>query len=119
MTNRTPVLSQDDAFPPGTPDEQVRHSLALKERPTLTRPALYKVYILNDDFTPMEFVVDVLETYFGKSQGEATRIMLSVHQSGAGLCGVYSLDIAETKVALVHEAARKAEHPLRCTIERE
>ncbi len=89
---------------------------------TLTRtqkPALYKVFILNDDFTPMEFVVYVLERFFAKSREEATTIMLHVHQNGVGLCGVFTFDVAETKVAQVLDLAREHEHPLQCTMEKE
>lgn len=80
---------------------------------------MYKVFILNDDYTPMEFVVEVLETIFNKSREEATRIMLHVHRKGLGLCGVYPYDVAETKIALVLSLARAAEHPLQCQMERE
>ena len=89
---------------------------------TLTRtqkPALYKVFILNDDYTPMEFVVYVLERFFAKTQEEATTIMLHVHQNGVGLCGVFTFDVAETKVAQVMDLARQHEHPLQCTMEKE
>jgi ATP-dependent Clp protease adaptor protein ClpS len=89
---------------------------------TLTRtqkPPLYKVFILNDDFTPMEFVVYVLERFFAKSREEATTIMLHVHQNGVGLCGVFTFDVAETKVAQVLDLARQQEHPLQCTMEKE
>ncbi|MEQ1617225.1 MAG: ATP-dependent Clp protease adapter ClpS [Terricaulis sp.] len=89
---------------------------------TLTRtqkPALYKVFLLNDDFTPMEFVVYVLERFFAKSREEATTIMLNVHQNGVGLCGVFTFDVAETKVAQVLDLARHHEHPLQCTMEKE
>jgi len=89
---------------------------------TLTRtkkPALYKVLLLNDDYTPMEFVVYVLERVFNKSREDATTIMLHVHQNGVGMCGVYTYDVAETKVAQVLDLARRAEHPLQCTMEKE
>ena len=80
---------------------------------------MYKVFLLNDDYTPMEFVVQVLETFFGKSREEATRIMLHVHKKGVGLCGVYTYEVAETKVTQVMDAARQAQHPLQCTMEKE
>jgi ATP-dependent Clp protease adaptor protein ClpS len=89
---------------------------------TLTRtkkPALYKVLLLNDDYTPMEFVVYVLERVFNKSSEDATTIMLHVHQNGVGMCGVYTYDVAETKVAQTLDLARRAEHPLQCTMEKE
>ncbi len=89
---------------------------------TVTRtkkPSLYRVLLLNDDYTPMEFVVYVLERFFQKSQEEATTIMLHVHQNGVGMCGVYTYEVAETKVAQVLDLARRHEHPLQCTMEKE
>jgi ATP-dependent Clp protease adaptor protein ClpS len=92
--------------------------LALQEaRPKLKRPPLYKVVLLNDDFTPMEFVVQLLEIFFGMSREKATQIMLHVHTRGKGVCGVYSRDIAETKVAQVNEFSRENQHPLKCVME--
>jgi ATP-dependent Clp protease adaptor protein ClpS len=82
------------------------------------RPALFRVLLLNDDYTPMDFVVLVLESFFSKSRTDATEIMLNVHHKGVGVCGVYPLEIAETKVAQVTEFAREHEHPLQCTMER-
>lgn len=91
----------------------------LAERKVRTdKPALYRVLLHNDDFTPMEFVVEVLEKFFGKTHAQATEIMLTVHYKGHGVCGVYPYEIAETKVALVTEAARESEFPLQCTMER-
>ena len=89
---------------------------------TITRtkkPSLYRVLLLNDDYTPMEFVVYVLERFFQKNQEEATTIMLHVHQNGVGPCGVYTYEVAETKVAQVLDLARRHEHPLQCTMEKE
>jgi ATP-dependent Clp protease adaptor protein ClpS len=83
------------------------------------KPAMYKVVLLNDDYTPMEFVVIVLERFFGKSQEEATQIMLHVHRRGIGICGVYPYEIAETKVTQVIDFARKNEHPLQCMLEKD
>ena len=83
------------------------------------KPSLYKVLILNDDYTPMEFVVHVLERFFGKGREEATRIMLHVHQKGVGICGVYTFEVAETKVTQVMDFARNNLHPLQCTMEKE
>ena len=91
---------------------------------TLTRtrtrkPSMYKVLMLNDDYTPMEFVVDVLQNIFQKTREEATQIMLHVHQKGVGVCGVYTYEIAETKVTQTVDYARKNQHPLQCTLEKE
>lgn len=93
-------------------------SVVVKPRPKTAKPSMYKVLLLNDDYTPMEFVVLVLETFFNKNREDATRIMLHVHRRGVGLCGVYTFEVAETKVAQVLEAARKAQHPLQCTMEK-
>jgi ATP-dependent Clp protease adaptor protein ClpS len=78
---------------------------------------MFRVILINDDYTPMDFVISVLRRFFGKSQAEATEIMLAVHTQGKGICGVYSREVAETKVAQVTEAARAEEHPLQCTLE--
>ena len=83
------------------------------------KPALYRVLILNDDYTPMEFVVYVLERFFNKTRDEATTIMLHVHQNGVGVCGIFTYEVAETKVAQVLDLARRHEHPLQCTMEKE
>lgn len=83
------------------------------------KPSLYKVLLLNDDYTPMEFVVHVIERFFNKGREEATRIMLHVHQRGVGVCGVYTYEVAETKVTQVMEFARQHQHPLQCTMEKE
>ena len=83
------------------------------------KPSMYRVLLLNDDYTPMEFVILVLERFFSHSREQATRIMLHVHQKGIGICGVYTYEIAETKVAQVTEFARRYEHPLQCTMEKE
>lgn len=82
------------------------------------QPSLYKVLLHNDDFTPMDFVVMILETYFGKDRNAATEVMLAVHHKGVGVCGIYPFEIAETKVSLVMECARENEHPLQCTMEK-
>ena len=101
------------ARPSGSP-------LAVVEaRPKPQKPSLYRVLILNDDYTPMEFVVYVLERFFNKSREDATRIMLHVHQTGVGVCGVYTYEVAETKVALVVDMARRHQHPLQCTMEKD
>jgi ATP-dependent Clp protease adaptor protein ClpS len=86
-------------------------------KPKLKQPPLYKVILLNDDYTPMEFVVQVLETFFNMSRERATQVMLHVHTRGVGVCGVYAKDIAETKVHEVNDYARDNQHPLLCTME--
>ena len=83
------------------------------------KPSLYRVLLLNDDYTPMEFVIEVLRRFFGKDAEEATRIMLHVHHNGVGLCGVYTFEIAETKVTQVMEFSRKHQHPLQCIMEKQ
>ena len=93
--------------------------IATKTRVRTRKPALYKVLMLNDDYTPMEFVVHVLERFFQKSREEATRIMLHVHKRGVGVCGVFTYEVAETKVTQVMDLARQNQHPLQCTIEKE
>ena len=103
----------------GQDGEEGETGLALRTRTQTKKPSLYKVLILNDDYTPMEFVVFVIERFFNKTREEATRIMLHVHQHGVGLCGVFTYEVAETKVAQVLDLARRNEHPLQCTMEKE
>jgi ATP-dependent Clp protease adaptor protein ClpS len=93
--------------------------VAIKSRPKVKKPSMYKVLMLNDDYTPMEFVVHVLERFFSKTSDEATQIMLHVHQKGVGVCGVYTYEVAETKVTQTMDLARKHQHPLQCTLEKE
>ena len=93
--------------------------VVVKPRAKVKKPSMYKVLMLNDDYTPMEFVVHVLERYFSKNTEEATRIMLHVHQKGVGICGVFTFEVAETKVNQTMELARKNQHPLQCTLEKE
>ncbi len=94
------------------------YELAVEEaQPKVKRPPLYRVVLLNDDFTPMEFVVDILETIFGMERTRATQVMLEVHTKGKGICGVYNFEIAETKVAQVMGIAQQHQHPLLCEIE--
>ena len=90
-----------------------------RSRAKTQKPSMYKVLLLNDDYTPMEFVVDVLERFFGKQNEEAVRIMLHVHQKGVGVCGIYTYEVAETKVTQVVDYARKNQHPLQCTLEKD
>ncbi len=97
-----------------------QRDLAVEEgRPKLKRPPMFKVVLLNDDYTPMEFVVHVLEIFFNKDRPTATRIMLAVHTEGKGIAGVFSRDVAETKVHQVNGYARKHQHPLMCAMEAE
>ncbi|MCB1548828.1 MAG: ATP-dependent Clp protease adapter ClpS [Hyphomicrobiaceae bacterium] len=96
-----------------------RTDIVTKTRPKTKKPSLYKVLLLNDDYTPMDFVIYVLERFFNKGRDEATRIMLHVHHKGVGICGVYTYEIAETKVAQVMSFARQHQHPLQCTMEKE
>jgi ATP-dependent Clp protease adaptor protein ClpS len=102
---------------PGGPDLDT--GLAVKPKTQTRKPALYRVLMLNDDYTPMEFVIHILERFFKKNRDEATKIMLNIHRRGVGLCGVYPHDVAETKVTQVMDFARKHQHPLQCTMERE
>ncbi|MCF8474577.1 MAG: ATP-dependent Clp protease adapter ClpS [Emcibacter sp.] len=99
--------------------EKDKTGLLTKVRPKTKKPSMYKVLMLNDDYTPMDFVVHVLMVFFQKSEDEAVQIMLNVHQTGIGLCGIYSLEIAETKVLQVIEYARRNDHPLQCSLEKE
>lgn len=101
----------------GLPERQT--GLLLKPRPKTRKPNMYKVLLLNDDFTPMEFVVHVLERFFNKNRQEATDIMLHVHRRGVGVCGIFTHEVAETKVAQVMDFARANEQPLQCTMEKE
>ncbi len=103
--------------------EQDKHSadgdLAVQGgRPKLKRPPMYKVMLLNDDYTPMDFVIQVLESFFQLDRERATQVMLHVHTKGVGVCGLFTRDIAETKVAQVNEHSRKNQHPLLCTMEK-
>ncbi|WP_300395198.1 ATP-dependent Clp protease adapter ClpS [Henriciella sp.] len=104
---------------PSGPSRTDGTGLATETRVKTKKPSMYRVLLLNDDYTPMEFVVFVLEQFFNKSREQATRIMLHVHQKGVGVCGVYTFEVAETKVAQVMDLARRNEHPLQCTMEKE
>jgi ATP-dependent Clp protease adaptor protein ClpS len=111
-----PRLADDDkkrreGSPPGT-------AVITKTKPQTKRPSLYRVLILNDDYTPMEFVVHVLERFFNKDHETATQIMLHVHHHGIGECGIYTYEVAETKVTQVMDFARKHQHPLQCVMEK-
>ncbi len=89
-----------------------------RTKPKTQKPSLYKVLLLNDDYTPMEFVVEVLRQFFNKNSDDAYTIMLHVHQQGVGVCGIYTFEVAETKVTQVMDFARKHSHPLQCTLEK-
>jgi len=93
--------------------------LITKTRPKTKKPSLYRVILLNDDYTPMEFVIWVLQRFFNKNSDDAMQIMLHVHQNGVGICGIYSYEVAESKVTEVLDAARQNQHPLQCTMEKE
>ncbi len=103
--------------------EKIEHgqddSLALQEaKPKLKRPPLYKVVLINDDYTPMDFVVNILEIIFSKDRETATRIMLEVHTKGKGICGIFTYEIAETKVSQVNSYSQESKHPLLCSMEK-
>jgi ATP-dependent Clp protease adaptor protein ClpS len=106
-----------DERTPNRPGDQT--GVITKSKTETKKPSMYKVLLLNDDYTPMEFVVAVLMRFFGMGEQEATTIMLHVHRRGVGLCGVYPYEIAETKVNQVTDFARRNEHPLQCTMEKE
>ncbi|MRX50879.1 ATP-dependent Clp protease adapter ClpS [Paracoccus sp. S-4012] len=103
----------------GPPDDREDVELGVKTKPKTQRPPMYKVLLLNDDFTPMEFVVHVLERLFAMSHAQAIEIMLTVHRRGIAVVGVFSHEVAETKVMQVMELARRQQHPLQCTMEKE
>jgi ATP-dependent Clp protease adaptor protein ClpS len=93
--------------------------LALEEaRPEVKLPPMYRVVLINDDYTPMDFVIEILQTFFRMSNDRATQVMLHVHTRGKGVCGVFTFEIAETKVVQVNEYSRQSEHPLKCTMEK-
>lgn len=100
-------------------EERRQTGVMLKPRLKTKKPSMYKVLILNDDYTPMEFVVHILERFFNKNRQEATDIMLHVHRRGVGVCGIFTYEVAETKVAQVMDFARANEQPLQCTMEKE
>jgi ATP-dependent Clp protease adaptor protein ClpS len=121
------TISANDDKPPhhggdedGHPQEfEPDTGLLLKPRPKTKKPSMYKVLLLNDDFTPMEFVVHILESIFNKNRQESTDIMLHVHRRGVGICGIFTYEVAETKVQQVMDFARANEQPLQCTMEKE
>ena len=110
------IMNKDDNV---NEDNNVDGNIKLATNPKTKIPALYRVLMMNDDYTPMEFVIEVLENFFQKNREEATQIMLHVHQRGVGICGVYAYDLAETKAMQVMNYARKYEHPLQVQLEKE
>lgn len=101
------------------PEHDHEHGLAIEaSRPEVTRPPLYQVLLLNDDFTPMDFVVEVLQSFFAMNREKATQVMLQVHTRGKGVCGVYTREVAESKVTQVNDFSREHQHPLLCTMEK-
>jgi ATP-dependent Clp protease adaptor protein ClpS len=119
MLTWTITNSQNDDDNDGGGQQGPGTGTVVKVRPKTQKPAMYRVLLLNDDYTPMEFVVHVLERFFNKSREAATEIMLHVHHRGVGVCGVYTYEVAETKVAQVIDFARRHQHPLQCTMEKE
>jgi ATP-dependent Clp protease adaptor protein ClpS len=119
MSVEATVSGQGGDSPPDPNTPEGERGLATRTRPKVARPKRFKVILYNDDYTPMEFVVRVLETFFDKGPSEATQIMLQVHNNGLGIAGVYVLEVAETKVAAVHGQAEKRGYPLRAGMEKE
>jgi len=114
----TPTRAADDERKDGDTDGQDQIGIATKTRTRPKKPSQFKVLLLNDDYTPMEFVVMVLKRFFQMDLEQATRVMLHVHQKGVGICGVFTYEIAETKVNQVMDFARQNSHPLQCTLEK-
>ncbi len=104
--------------PGGSDDGRSGTAIITRTKPKTKRPSLYRVLLLNDDYTPMEFVVHVVEKFFNKSQADAYQIMMHVHQNGVGECGIFTYEVAETKVTQVMDFARKHQHPLQCVMEK-
>ncbi|MHC8327723.1 ATP-dependent Clp protease adapter ClpS [Pseudomonas sp. LB1P83] len=111
-----PVLQKDH---PGTQDDDSAGVAVQEAKPALQAPPMYKVVLFNDDYTPMDFVVEVLEVFFNLNRELATKVMLAVHTEGRAVCGVFTRDIAETKAMQVNQYARESQHPLLCEIEKD
>ncbi len=111
-----PIRMQDEDYDGGGPDRGT--GVITRTKPKIKKPNLYRVLLLNDDYTPMEFVILILERFFQKDRATATQIMLHVHQNGVGECGVYTFEVAETKVTQVMDFARQNQHPLQCVMEK-
>jgi len=118
-TRRSPSARIDMSDNGRRGEEGPGTGVIVKPKAKTKKPSMYKVLMLNDDYTPMEFVVHILERFFSKSRQEATRIMLHVHRRGVGICGVYTYEVAETKVTQVMDFARQHQHPLQCTLEKD
>lgn len=114
ISDRT-IMSDDDHNGVGN---RGNTGVVIKPKLKTKKPAMYKVIMLNDDYTPMEFVIHVLERFFSKNREEAAKIMLHVHQRGVGVCGTFTYEVAETKVTQVMDSARQHQHPLQCTVEK-
>ena len=99
-------------------DQDFERGILLENKPKVKKPSMYNVILINDDYTPMEFVIDILQIFFNKKKEEATQIMLHVHKKGIGVCGTYTYEVAESKCKAVINYAKKNEHPLQCTIEK-
>lgn len=112
------TMAEDDDQGGDTGDGEGQVGVATKTRTKPKKPSQYKVLMLNDDYTPMEFVVMVLKRFFGMDLEQATRVMLHVHQKGVGVCGIFPYEVAETKVNQVMDFARQNQHPLQCTLEK-
>ena len=121
VASREHMSGDDDGESNGTGGGKGNNQTGVvtRTRTRTKKPSMYKVLMLNDDYTPMEFVVQVLEQFFNKAHEEAVKIMLHVHQRGVGVCGVYTYEVAETKVTQVIDYARKNQHPLQCTLEKD
>lgn len=104
--------------PPITSSDNSKTAVTVKTRLKAKKPSMYKVILLNDDYTPMDFVVHILENFFNKNRQEATQLMLDVHNKGSAVCGVYTYEVAETKVTQIIEYSRKNQHPLQSTLEK-
>lgn len=103
----------------GQHENEGEQGVAIQEsEPELKEPPLYKVFLLNDDFTPMDFVVQILERFFSMNRQAATKVMIQIHTQGKGVCGTYTYEVAETKVDLVNHYSREHQHPLLCTLEK-
>jgi ATP-dependent Clp protease adaptor protein ClpS len=117
VKNSTVFAADEDDADNGHDDDESEIGIATKTRTKPKKPSQYKVLLLNDDYTPMEFVVAVLKRFFNMNMEEATQVMLHVHQKGVGVCGIFTYEVAETKVTQVMDAARENQHPLQCTLE--